>query len=343
MPLFKTIDEIRLYVAINANTYFDTIKPSILEAEELYIKTLLGDFYSVLLADYTDHTDAEGTNVNMNPDNLALMPYVQRSLAHYAIHLSVDSLGVTIGDAGIQQSSGPNSQPAQRWQVLALQTSLITKADRFADKLLEYLEENAAADKYGAWFGDMDANTAMSGLIVYSTKIAGRYIDINDSRRIFLRMKKRIEQIEALHIKKMICGDQYDELVTQLQTGSVTAANEALILKIAPLVTRKAFLQTIPSLRIKVTEDGIQLRSTSDGAISNSPVADNTLIGNTPYKNLITSLEKALASDEEDLKKFITDNIADYPLIADSPCYSTEPIYRKYVADNDPCNKHFSV
>lgn len=338
--LFKTTDEFRAYVPVNANMSFDTLKPSIQEAEELFIKPLLGDFYAVLLADYTDHTDASGGDTGMNADNWALLPYVHRSLAHYATYLSVESIGVNVGDSGIQQSSSQNSQPAPRWKIRDLQASLISKGDRFADKLLEYLEENATTLKYGAWYGDMDANTAMSGLIVHSTKVASRYIDINESRRIFLRLKKRIQQIEALYIKRVICGDQYDELVVQLRTGSLTSENEDLIAKIEPIVAKKALYETLPSLRISVTPEGIHLLSVSDSAIMQQSASDAEI---KALRQTLKEGEFGFIQDEEGLKQFITDNIADYPLIADSPCYSTSPISKKYVADNDSCNKHFSV
>lgn len=342
--LFKTVDEFRKYVPINANMSFDTIKPAIIEAEEMFIKTLLGDFYAVLLADYTDHTDAEGIDKappdNMNADNILLLPYVQRCLAHYASYLSVESVGVTVGDSGIQQSFSQNSQPAPRWKVRDLQASYVSKGDRFADKLLAYLEENASVAKYGAWFADIDANSKMSGLIVYGTAIASKYIDINDSRRIFLRLKKRIQQIEALHIKALICGDQYEELVTQAQTGTLTAANQSLIAKIEPLVSKKALYETLPSLRISVSPEGIHLLSVSDSAIMQQSAGKEDL---NDLKCALKDGELGYLHDEEELKKFITDNIADYPLISASPCYSTTPVYPKYVADNDPCNKHFSV
>src|SRR5690606_8363341 len=136
-----------------------------------------------------------------------------------SVYLSVETIGVQMGSSGIKQSFALNPQPAPRWKIRDLQASLVPKGDRFAAWLLEYLEENASPTKYGAWYADMDANTRMSGLSVYSTTVASRYIDINQSRRLFLRLKKRIQQIESSYIRSLICGDQYAELVTQLQTG----------------------------------------------------------------------------------------------------------------------------
>lgn len=338
--LFKSTDEIRKYLAIDANMYFDTLKPAVQEAEDLFIKPLLGDFYAVLLADYTDNTDENGDDVNMAADNKALLPYVQRCLAHYSVYLSVETIGVQMGSSGINQSFGANSQPAPRWKIRDLQASLVQKGDRFADRLLEYLEENASASKYGAWYADIEANTRMSGLIVHSTTVASRYIDINGSRRLFLRLKKRIQQIESSYIRSLICVDQYDELVTQLQTGSLTSANEALIGKIEPVVAKKALYETLPALKISVTPEGIHLLSVTDSAIVQQSASKEDI---SALKCSLKEGELGYLRDEEALRKFISDNISDYPLIASSPCYSIDPISPKYVADNDRFNKHFSV
>jgi hypothetical protein len=337
--LFKSIDEVVKYVPLNANMHFETIKPAIIEAEELFIKELLGEYYAILLADYTDNTNDAGENVDMNADNLEALPFVQRSLAYYASYLSVENLGVTVGDGGIQQSFSQNSQPAPRWKIRELQASYINKADRFADKLLEFLELNATAIKYGSWFTDASANTKLSGLIVYSTRIASRYIDINDSRRLFLRLRKRIKEIESRLIKSLICSDQYEQLITEIGT-SPSEENQKLLALLEPIISKKALYETIPSLRISINPEGIHLISVTDSTVMQLSATDKEI------ENLKYSLrdgEFGYLADEEKVKKFIADNIADYPLIADSACYRANPSNLKYVVDNDPRNKHFSV
>ncbi len=343
MALIKTTDEVRRYIQVDANINFTTLKPSIDDAEELFIKDLLGEFYSVLLADYTDHTDAKGIDIGMNADNLLILPFVQRSLTYYTLYLSIENLGVNIGDDGIQQSFGQNSQPAPKWKIVELKSSYITKADRFAEKLLEYLEENASASKYDTWYTDIDANTAMSGSILYSTKSASRYIDINESRRLFLRLKKYVKDIEGSSIQRMICADQYHELVTQLKAGSLTTKNKALIEKLEPYIAKKALYDAVPFLAISVTTEGLSLLSVVDSLITQDPAGYRE-------EKQITKLQLAMKVGdagyqvaEDGIKAFIIQNIADYPLIAASPCYSATPVPRKYIPDNKHSNKHVSV
>jgi hypothetical protein len=343
MALIKTIDEIRKYVPVDANLNFETIKPGLEDAEEWFIKELLGAFYPVLLASYTNGTDADGVNNSsggMSADDYALLPVVQRCLVYYAMYLSIDSLGVNIGDAGIQQSNSANAQPVQRWKIQALKNEYITKADRFADKLLEYMEGKASNSIFAAWFTDASANPALNGTIVYSTDIASKYIDINQSRRVFLRLKKRIKDIEASSIKNLICGVQYTELIEEIKNDDVSDVNVLLIDLLEPYIAKKALYDTLPALRITITAEGIHLLSVTDSAIIQQPAGDKEI------DRLMCSLRDGdfgFLANEDAIKTFISNNIANYPLIAESPCYSATPTPRVIVADNDPCKKHFSV
>jgi hypothetical protein len=340
MALFRTTAEVKQYIAIDVNMKFNTIKPALEDAEENFIKPLLGNaFYTAFAADYAG---ALVVPTNLTVNNQALLPFIQRALAFYAAFYMIDEVGVNVGDLGVQQQYNQNSQPAPAFKVNALKMKYITSADRAADKLLDYLEQNASATKYNEWFSDIDANTAMTGAIVYKTSIASKYIDINESRRVFLRLKKRIKDIEASYIKRLICTDQYEEVLTQLRTGSLTSINEKLVAKLEPIIAKKALYLTMPSLAISVEAEGLLMYS------SNDSVVQKQIAGSEEKKLLMCNLKEGdfgYEADEEELDAFLAENIADYPLISASPCWTNRPTdgNLKYSPDNDPCNKHFSV
>jgi hypothetical protein len=342
MTFFKTIDEFRKYVIVDNNLQFELMEPFIKKAQAQFIKVLLGDdFYDIMLADYRDHTDAEGENVDMNADNLLLLPFIQEPLAQYAAFLSVPQISTSLGSSGLQEQFGSNSRPAPRYKIRDLQLQYNHQGDLGADGLLEYLEDNASVSKYSSWYSDMDANTAMSGVIVHSTKIASQYIDINESRRVYLRLKKRILEIEKNDVKRMMCTDQYDEIITQIKTSSLTTANTALLAMVEPYIAKKALYLTIPSIRISVTDGGITIHSSNDGVIQ------KTAAGREEVKDLLYNLKESeigYQSDWDSINQFIIENIASYPLIEASPCWTSKNVSNpKYQVDNDKCNKHFSV
>jgi hypothetical protein len=345
MALFKTIPEFRKYISIDENMDFSNLLPAIQEAEEIFIKDLLGEsFYDILLADYTDHTDAEGVDAGMNADNKLLIPLVQRTLANYAALFAIDQIDGSIGNMGYQESFGNNSRPAPRWKSKKKEDALIAKGDKYADKLLAFLEKNAAANKYNAWFSDAIANTAMAGSIVYSSTIASKYIDINESRRIFLKLKNKIREIESEDVYHMLCEDQYDEIITQIKTGTLSTPNKKLTAILEPFITKKALRESMPYIRLSITSDGLVMQSTTDGVVSKSAVSDNTLIGNSPVKMMLQQLDKEIKRAKENIDQFIIDNISSYPLIMNSPCFtSKETKPPKYQIPNNPDKNYFSV
>lgn len=345
MSLIKTIEEVRKYLSVDNNLQWDDFKPYIDKAEREYIKPLLGDFYTVLLTDYTEGTDDTGiddTEDEMVEANLTLMPFVQMALAKYAVYHSLNPLGTSIGSTGIQEQFGQNSRPAPRWKLHELQLQLIQEADKEADQLLQYLEENASITIYTEWFNDAVANTSISGTIVHKTSIASQFIDIGESRRLFLKLKKFIKIIEATEVKAMLCKDQYDELVEQLKDDDVSEDNQAIIDLLQPYISKKALWLAIPSLRINITPEGITIHSTNDGVVSKTAASDKMV--SELRKTLKCGEDYGFESDYRKLDQFIIDNIADYPLISESPCWASKSTsVPRYKPDNSPSNKHFSV
>ncbi len=338
MPLITTTAEIKKYLAIDANTRIESMAPFIDEAEILFIIPILGQaFYDELIADYDPDPG------NMTPDNQEVMPYIQRAESYYMAFLSVDQIGVNFGDLGIQQQRGDNSDAAPLWKVGNLKQSYIRNADLNAEKLLSFLEANASPTKYDAWYSS-SSNTRTQGFIVYNTSIASLYVDINESRLIFLRMKKRIFDIETNYVSKLICQDQYDELVDQIKSDTITAQNQALIDKIQPFVSKFALYLTLPSIRVAVGPQGITFYSSNDGFTQREI---STTIRKDELKVLLDSLKVepfGYEGDERELRQFFEDNIDDYPLIKASPCYTIETVPGPtWQAQNNPGSNHFSV
>jgi hypothetical protein len=318
MTFITTIEEIKQYIAIDENTSVETLLPYIAEAELLFLVDLLGkDFYEELLTDYSENTLDEAQE--------ALLPYVQRCLAYYMQLLAIPHLSVTFGDMGIRQHRGDDSDAAPRWKEDKLQFQAIRNGDIHADKLLEYLEANASPTKYGTWFAST-SNTKNSGYLVYGTAIASQHIDINGSRRVFLRLRNKIREIETRIIPKLIGKDQYDELVTQLQTGggsNPTTANKALIAKLQPIICKRALYMQLPFMRIQVNEHGIFVYSGADDIFKLGQLAGDAEI--KVLRHQLADGEFGYLADEAELNQFILDNINSYPLIKASTAYTTQP------------------
>lgn len=338
MSLFKTTAELKQHITVDANMVFGTMLPFINDAEKQYIIPIIGQaLFDEINTQYQANT--------LSANNILLLPYIQKPLAYYAQLLSLNEITVNVGDQGIRENmQGDYSMPAPRWKQEKLELQVMSKADRQADTLLQYLEINATALIYPLWFSNATLNTKMSGVIVYNTAIANTYIEINNSRRIFLRLKKYIKEIEGSIIKKLIGKDQYDLLVTHLKAGggAVTADEALLIALLEPIISKRALYTALPFMRVTYGgENGGLLLYSGTDEIFKSFASD---IDIKLIQKQLREPDFGYESDEQELKQYIDDNIAQYPLIKASTAYTSKADPGpNYIPVNDSINKHFSV
>lgn len=339
MPLITTITEYRNYVAIDKNMVADTLVPYRNEAELTYMRELLGEaFYNELANAYA----AASNNIaNMSAPQQALMPYVQRVLTHYTLLLALPLLQTHIGEMGLRQDRNEHSDPAPRWMQEKMLMSTLRAADQHADKLLEYLEGVAAS--FPTW-EISTANTKKSGYIVYSTPIAAKHIDINNSRRIFLKLWPKIKDIESKYVCRLIGNDQYAEITAQLIAGTLSANNKKLTDLIEPIVAKRALFMQLPFMRIQLDAGGVFVYSGTDELIKPNQLASDADIKILRHQ-LMDAKEFGYLHDEEQLNQFLMDNIDTYSLVKASGVYTSRPdpgpTWRP--APPEPNDKFFAV
>lgn len=315
-----------------------TLSPYVNEAEQLYVIDLLGkEFYAEFLPLYT--ASVSETPTPLSPANAALLTYIQRCLAYYTQLLAIPHLAVTFGDLGVRQHRGEDSDAAPRWLIEKLQFQAHKNGDIHADKLLVFMEENMA--DYATWAAS-SANTKQSGYIVFGTAIASKHIDINQSRRVFMKLKAKLREIETRHIPKLISQEQYDELVAGLKANNLSTANKELVEKLEPIICKRALYLQLPFMRVQINENGIFIYSGTDDLIKHEHLATDADI--KYLRQQLMDGEFGYLADEQELRQFILDNIDDYPLIKASPVYTVQPDPGPtWRPSNDPENKHFVV
>lgn len=306
---------------MDGNAKMATLEPFIRDCEVTYIIPLIGpDLYNELNSAYNASLLPGGAA--LSPALTELLPYVQRPLAHYVVYTALPQLAVTFGEMGIRQHRADESDPAPRWLIEKLQFNAIKSADTSADQLLSFLEENAAAGVYNSWFAS-DYNTKNSGFIVFSTAIASKYLDINNSRRMFLKLRGKMREIETRMIPKLISQPQYDALTAALRANNLTAAQSALIEKLEPIICKRALYMQFQFLRVQITDNGLFIYSGTDDLYKLGQLATDADIKILKTQLMGGSLgEMGYLNDEEELKSFINTNIANYPLIEQSTVYT---------------------
>lgn len=332
--LISSIADFRKYIPIDANTKLATMQPYIEEAERLYIVPLLGQaFYDELTA----ALDAGP----LDADDTAVLPYIQRPLAYYAQLLAIPHLASTFGELGIRQHRGEDSDPAPRWLQEKLQFQALRSGDTHAEELLTFLETHATAVKYATWHSS-DANTINSGFIVYNTKVASKHIDIGESRRVFLRLRSNIREIETRIIPKLIGKEQYNDLVTNMKAGNTTAPEDALVALLEPIICKRALYLRLPFMRFTIGEQGIFLFTPGTSEILIGQLTTDADI--KIMRHQLIDGELGYLRDEEELRQYLLENIDDYPLVKASGVYTVQPDPGPtWRPDNDISNKYFAV
>lgn len=341
MSLITSISEFREYISLDANTKWDSIKPYVKEAEQMYLVPLLGkafydEFHPLYLASV-----ATPTPVPLSGDNAALLPYIQRALAYYSQLRAIPHLASTFGELGVRVHRGEDSDAAPRWKEEKLMLNALVSGDTHADNLLEFLEANASVSKYNTWYSST-ANTINSGYLVWGTLVASRHIDISGSRRVFMQLRPTLQELERRFIPKLVGSDQYEELVTQLKTGTVSPENAALIIKLEGIVCKRALYMRLPFMQVSISADGVWLYSDTTEIRKRDFLAQREDIKALRHELMDGPL--GYVADEDELRQFLLDNIDDYPLIKASTVYTVQPDPGPtWQPLNDVNKKHFGV
>ena len=309
--LFKTVDDIRVYLPIHKNMSFDSIKPFVESAELEYIKPLLGTtLYDALVASY---------NGTIAPPYTALLPYVQRPLAYYALHSAMPFLTVTLSDMGVQeqQSRDGSSAPARQFAIEKLHKQYIGTADLFAEQLLAFLEENSGT--YTTWSND---TTKTKSLFIENATVLSSIVGNVATRRLYLAIKPCIQQaMDALILP--CCGeDLYDTYLTEFAAGDLPEKELKYIRK---AVANYAMYLAYDFLPIQITADGLTVSSYTDGLNSKAAA---TRKGEAQQRYNIAAM-----SAIRTLKEFLDENysqISDY----ESTANNDEPL-RYQLPDNE--------
>lgn len=298
-------DEIKKFIAINQNFEFGSIEPYITEAEEMVASYLDESTYETLKSEYEAG--------NLSEPMVNLLPYVQRPVINYAYYLYIAIGSVHVTDAGINVSRSDRSEPAPQWKINKLEASFLAAGDKGLDKMLEFLEKNTGT--YPDWLNS-EAYTELKGNFLQTAKEATKFININGSRRVFILLKTQISYVEEIIIQGLVCKDLYQTLKSGIMAGNLSAENTALVEKLKPIVAVLSLKYAIPQLRLRITSSGIMVNSFSDGINSKDQASDKQV------SELIKDLSDKSQQYTDHLKKFLEDNIGDYPLYANSECYT---------------------
>jgi hypothetical protein len=246
MSLITNISQIKSASTINFNSILSTWQPYIEEAEQFYIRPYIDESFYLLL-------DAEVNGSGSGPTKYDQpLEKVRVAIALYALYLGADEISVSISAQGIQTIQTDSHRPAMQYQIQNLKESWLARANRNVDIFLKWMDDHQ--DDYPEYHA-IDA-----GLFLRNAREFQKFIDIRESRRVFIALKPIMLNIEKKYILPTISKEYFDELKEKLNgSGSEEMASDdqAVIDLIKPALAHLTLARGLREMSIDILDWGI--------------------------------------------------------------------------------------
>lgn len=224
--LFKTITEIKVFLPIGAGNDFNRLKPHIANAENKYIKPLLGTaMYEELQEFYDADYPEEPTEVQ--EATKVLLEKVQHAIIHLAYFIGFDFLNVSVSDMGFHRDESQTTKGLYKYQEDNLRKYFSDSGFNGLDDVLVYLENNIQ------YFGEFKASENWTILkesfLPTVSVIEAIPYNIHGSRLILLALKPHIAYAEDTDIKKVMGETIYAEVKAEIVKDAPSAKVTALL------------------------------------------------------------------------------------------------------------------
>ena len=248
--LIDNLSQVLTAASINVSNSIENWFPYIDEAQETFIKPVLGNalydqLQGMMAIDPVPADD--GTAEGKLADLLGM---IRKPLALYALWLGADEFGVSISSQGIQVIETPTHKTAPQYRVQNLKENWIRRANTALDLVLKFLDEHT--EDYPG-FDPQDADLFIRGTLEFNSEV-----DIRESRRVFVSLKPVIRSVEKKYIRPTLSVELFDELKEAWQSDeALTTAQLNLLDLIRPALAHLTMARALIEISIDVLDWGI--------------------------------------------------------------------------------------
>ena len=258
--LLKTIDELKRFVAVDADSKFKLKQSWVLELENTEVGTiapLLGEpLYAWLLAAY----EAPGFNAQGATLAAQLLRAVQAPLARVAMATAVTMHQVSIDETGVHIVSTAEIKTAFQWQSNAMQAVLRSQGQTDLDNLVAWLEAHRDdSAELRAWATSSAGQRHRRELFTCTADFQ-EYENISQSRAVFEALGPARRRLERFELGRVLSPAFLQELRDQVLTRTLTSDNENLLRTyVYPALASLTIGRAVPELGLRFNDDGIDL------------------------------------------------------------------------------------
>ena len=224
--LFKNITEIKTFLPIGAGNDFNRLKPHIENAENKYVKPLLGVNMYDELQEFYD-ADYPETPTEVQEATKELLTKVQHATIHLAYFVGFDFLNVSVSDMGFQRTESTTTKPLFKYQEDNLRKYFSDSGFNSLDDVLVYLENNIA--HFGEFKASANWTELKSSFLPTVAVIEDIPYSIHSSRLIYLALRPHIAYAEDTDIKTVLGETIYNEVKTEIVKDAPATKVTALL------------------------------------------------------------------------------------------------------------------
>ena len=224
--LFQNINEIKTILPIGVGNDFNRLKPHIENAENRYIKPLLGfDIYNQLSELYIIQESEEPDETEIL--HRELLGKVQFATIHLAFYIGFDFLNISVTDAGFQRIETERTKGLFKYQEDAIKAFFSETGFNALDDILTFLDLNI--EFFEQFMNSENFNKLITSFLPNVKTIEEIPFNIHRSNLIFLALKPSVAYVEDTAIRPVLGETIYATVKSEM-------ANEVVDVKVRVLL-----------------------------------------------------------------------------------------------------------
>lgn len=333
MKLFHTDEvgntELKNYIGpVTAGFDIENIAPKFSDVETKFVRDILGkDEFDSLCENFADDV--------LEPAQEQLLPYCQKIIANLGYLMYLPLGNAYFSNYGITVGQTEKTAPASQWRLRDIKNTFAYDGFNAIEELLKFLWESPEGT-YPDWEESPNRNKHRE-LLILTAEDFSKYFWIDDSYQLYRMFKPTLRNVQKYYLRGLLGKELYAEIVEQNTAGTLTELNQVLLDDfILPAMAQITFYEAAPRLRLDISEFGISQRQISDRESEDVklPATDNA------YGDGVTSSERTGQVILSDLREYLYENHADYPLYESSAAYAQREAEETARTENgNPINK----
>lgn len=299
------------YPDVNRNMSWSELTPYIRQATRRFILPYVGQEL------YDDIADKVLAGTVLDAPQTEFLERLRDAVAYCTIMVILPKKKTVVASMGaVENIATEGTTGTSLWGFKTTLWSVAQDADRNTDELMSYLEEQVRNNNtYFDLWKNSTAFSAGRAPLFRTTAEFQEQQNINSSRRTFIAMLPIIRQVSKVHIIPAISQEQYDELVTQVATNTLTAENTTLLDLVRNAQAAWTVYYAAEKLPILPDQDGFRLISNAEAVDQRAYSSETTL---RAIEGIKYSAENEVRRSMADLIAFLHEHSDDYPTWKDS-------------------------